>query len=108
VPGKIDLSGLSVVELEELRLEIDSAIQTKRTEEAERLGEEIRAKVEAAGLDVNDVLAALGKGKKRAAAKAKYQHPSNAKLTWSGRGKKPKWITELIEQGKTLDSMLIQ
>ena len=27
---------------------------------------------------------------------AKYQHPSNKDLTWTGRGKRPKWMTEYL------------
>jgi DNA-binding protein H-NS len=106
--AKPDLSTLSVKELEELRAELDQAIEVQRATEAKRIGDEIKAKAEAAGLDVKDVLAALGKTKKRSSVKAKYQHPTNMKLTWSGRGKKPKWLKELVEQGKSLDSLLIK
>lgn len=105
--AKPDLSGLSVSELEELRTELDTLIETKRAGEAARLAEELQEKAAAAGVDVDAVLANLTGKKRRAKAQPKYQHPTNQKLTWTGRGKKPKWIVELLDQGKSLESLEI-
>lgn len=44
-----------------------------------------------------------GKSKgKGAAVVAKYRDPVSGK-TWSGRGRRPAWVTELEAQGKKLD-----
>lgn len=41
-------------------------------------------------------------------APAKYVHPEDPTKTWSGRGKKPKWLEEhQAASGKSLDSYLI-
>lgn len=41
-------------------------------------------------------------------APAKFVHPEDPKKTWSGRGKKPKWMEEhQAASGKSLDSYLI-
>jgi DNA-binding protein H-NS len=32
----------------------------------------------------------------RAPAVAKYRHPENPALTWSGRGRKPQWFVEAL------------
>jgi DNA-binding protein H-NS len=37
----------------------------------------------------------------------KYRHPENAELTWSGRGRKPKWFSELPEAGRTPEDLEI-
>ncbi|MER2537665.1 MAG: ParB/RepB/Spo0J family partition protein [Azonexus sp.] len=38
----------------------------------------------------------------------RYSHPKNAKLCWTGRGRKPKWVENwLAIQGNTLDQLLI-
>ncbi|MBO9468145.1 H-NS histone family protein [Tropicibacter sp. R15_0] len=37
----------------------------------------------------------------------KYRHPENPALTWSGRGRKPKWFVEALEQGKTPEDLAI-
>ena len=37
----------------------------------------------------------------------KYAHPNNPALTWSGRGKAPKWLTDLQAQGSPLEAFLV-
>ncbi|MFQ1000012.1 H-NS family nucleoid-associated regulatory protein [Gilliamella sp. BG6] len=38
----------------------------------------------------------------------KYQYiDENNKLTWSGRGKMPRWLSKQLEQGKSLDDFLV-
>jgi DNA-binding protein H-NS len=37
----------------------------------------------------------------------KYQNPSAPFQTWSGRGKTPRWIHELIEAGGSIDDLRI-
>ena len=37
---------------------------------------------------------------------AKYAHPENPSQTWSGRGRRPRWVTEQIESGKSLEDLL--
>lgn len=36
-----------------------------------------------------------------------YRHPSKSDLTWTGRGKKPKWVTEWLAQGKTMEALTV-
>jgi DNA-binding protein H-NS len=38
---------------------------------------------------------------------AKYRHPKNPALTWSGRGRKPQWFVEELEAGKTAGDLAI-
>ncbi len=54
-----------------------------------------------------------GKRKAKAAkgavkVKPKYRSPADGKLTWSGRGRMPKWAAEWVESGRSLDELLIQ
>jgi DNA-binding protein H-NS len=44
---------------------------------------------------------------KRPQAEPKYRHPENAELTWTGHGRKPGWIAEALEAGKSLDDFAI-
>lgn len=37
----------------------------------------------------------------------KYRHPENHQLTWSGRGLMPKWMKELIANGRSKEEFLI-
>ena len=71
---------------------------------------EARAKVEALARDMGYTLAELvGTETKpaRAPAAAKYRHPENPALTWSGRGRKPQWFVEALSAGKAAEDMAI-
>jgi len=37
----------------------------------------------------------------------KYQNPANPANKWTGRGMKPKWLRELIEQGRHLEEFAV-
>ncbi|WNH54810.1 H-NS histone family protein [Stenotrophomonas oahuensis] len=49
--------------------------------------------------------------KKRPAAKAKvapkYRDPNNADLTWTGRGRQPRWVVDAIAGGADLNSLAV-
>lgn len=36
---------------------------------------------------------------------AKYRHPSNRELGWSGRGRQPHWVTAWLANGGSLDAL---
>jgi DNA-binding protein H-NS len=38
----------------------------------------------------------------------KFRNPNNPSQTWSGRGKAPHWVAELIAAGRTLEEFRIQ
>lgn len=47
-----------------------------------------------------------GKAKTRSVGAAKYRDPASGK-TWSGRGRRPRWVVELEVQGKSLDAFKV-
>ncbi len=57
-------------------------------------------------LSLNDVMPA-GKGVKRRATAPKYRHPENPEVTWSGRGRRPSWVNEALEKGRSLEDLAI-
>jgi DNA-binding protein H-NS len=101
-----DLEALSLNELKKMQKDIAKAISTFE----DRRKAEARAKVEAFARDLGYSLAELvGADTKtsRAPAAAKYRHPENPALTWSGRGRKPQWFAEALSAGKTAEDMAI-
>lgn len=38
----------------------------------------------------------------------KYRNPANAQELWSGRGKQPRWLAELVKKGKKVEDFLIK
>jgi DNA-binding protein H-NS len=37
----------------------------------------------------------------------KYQNPARPDETWAGRGRKPHWVTELVQSGKNIEDFRI-
>ena len=101
-----DLEALSLSELKKIQKDVAKAIATFE----DRQKAEARAKVEALARDLGYSLAELiGTETKpsRAPVAAKYRHPENPGLTWSGRGRKPQWFVEALEAGKTASELAI-
>jgi DNA-binding protein H-NS len=48
----------------------------------------------------------VGKAKTRVTGTAKYRDPASNR-TWSGRGRRPGWVAELEQQGKSIESCRI-
>jgi DNA-binding protein H-NS len=102
----LDLQALSLSELKKMQKDVARAISTFE----DRQKAEARAKVEALARDLGYSLAELVGTETRATrapAVAKYRHPENAALTWSGRGRKPQWFIEALEAGKTTSDLAI-
>jgi DNA-binding protein H-NS len=38
----------------------------------------------------------------------KFRNPANPAETWSGRGKMPRWLVELIESGRNRDEFKVR
>jgi DNA-binding protein H-NS len=100
-----DLESLSRDELQKL---INDAQKALKTVDARRMAEAKRAAELAAkeyGFSLEDVLEAGGvKGSKGA---PKYANPADPTQTWTGRGRKPNWLIEAMDAGKSLDDMAL-
>ena len=100
----IDLSTLSLQELKALLRDVTKAVDSYE----DRKKAEARAILEAQAKELGFSLAEIAESApKRMPAVAKYRHPENPELTWSGRGRKPKWIAEYTESGKSLADLEI-
>ncbi|THF61581.1 H-NS histone family protein [Pseudothauera rhizosphaerae] len=123
----MELSTLSLTELRRLQGKVETEIR-RRSDTARRdLLKKIQKLAAEEGLSLSDVLqsgtaekkakpaapktrrAAKGAAKKPVArVPAKYRHPEDAALTWSGRGRKPLWVERWLAEGKALEALLIQ
>jgi DNA-binding protein H-NS len=103
--SNVDISNLSVAELEKLKGSIDSAIANRRDTELLTLRQAIDDMLEEAGFTLDDILQV--RSVKKRAVKAKYSNPSNPDETWSGRGRKPIWVQNWVNAGNELNDCLI-
>lgn len=47
-------------------------------------------------------------GRKLGKVPPKYRNPANTKDTWTGRGRQPRWMAELVAAGKKVEDFLIK
>lgn len=101
-----NLEALSLKELRQLQKDLAKAISTYE----DRQKGDARSKLEIIAKEMGYSLADLiGSEVKptRAPAAAKYRHPENPSLTWSGRGRKPLWFVAALDAGKTPEELAI-
>src|SRR5690242_3033941 len=109
--SNVDLSKLSLEELDSLAKEVQAELVVRREAERESVLNQMRELAASLGLSLEDVVKLErgkgGRGGRGAAAAAvvqpKYRHPEDSSLTWSGRGKRPKWLAEALASGKGLE-----
>ena len=99
----IDLTKLSLEELQALAQDIEVEVIGRREADRARVLSQMRELAGSLGMTLEDLVRAeKGKG---VAVAAKYRHPGNPALTWSGRGKRPAWVNEALAAGKTLEDL---
>ena len=104
--AEFDVETLSLKELKSLQKDLAKAISTFD----DRQKSDARSKLEILAKEMGYSLADLiGTEVKptRAPATAKYRHPENPSLTWSGRGRKPLWFVAALDAGKSPEDLAI-
>lgn len=100
----IDLEKMSLRDLRDLRNKVDRAITTFE----DRRKREALAAVESAAREFGFSLADLATAKAgRTKVAAKYANPTDPEATWTGRGRKPRWVQDALDSGKSLEDLEI-
>ncbi|WP_293573414.1 H-NS histone family protein [Phaeobacter sp.] len=105
----IDLNGLNAAELDALAKEIETRKAEVEKEAKQSAYAEMLTIAEQHGVLFEEVVNLhAGKGRKSGAkAPAKYANPADPLQTWSGRGRKPAWLNEALEAGKSIEDLEI-
>lgn len=102
----MDLNSLSLKELKDLQGQVGRAIasfEDRRKREAVAELEEAAKKM---GFSLSELTGASSV-RKRSASAPKYANPADPSQTWTGRGRKPKWMESALKAGKSPDDLLI-
>lgn len=107
--AKVDLSDYNLSELKGLQAEIEKEIKARQQQDVAKAREQILAIAQGFGVSVEELLANGGKKSKSSGKKVKvqYQNPADNAQTWTGRGRQPRWITEGLASGKSLDDFRV-
>lgn len=103
----IDILKLSVEEIKELQSKIPKVLAEKEAIKKQNVIDQVNEIITKAGYTVNDLFPKTGKKTNKATLKAKYQNSEDKTQTWTGRGKTPKWLTEMLKTGKTKEDFII-
>jgi DNA-binding protein H-NS len=103
-----DLNSMSRGELVKLRADVDRAIATladRERKKAREAAERVAAEHGFSLAELTGIAASAKKTKSKSAAK--YRNPANPAETWSGRGRRPRWIVEAAAAGRNLSDFQI-
>jgi len=109
----MDLKTLSLKELKSLKTRVEKEIARRAVTEKKKALKELQAIAEARGFQLEELLGAGGRRKARVVRRrpargktvVKYRDPQDPKRTWSGRGRKPKWVQDWLAAGNSLDAL---
>ncbi|MBK6743525.1 MAG: H-NS histone family protein [Hydrogenophilales bacterium] len=106
---KIDLKSLSVDELNELKKSVAVELELRQHGERQKLFDEFRERARALGVTTAELMATVtGKRKgPKSVGVAKFANPADKSQTWTGKGKRPRWVHDALNAGKTLDDLKI-
>jgi|SRR6266436_5995135 DNA-binding protein H-NS len=96
--AKINLSGMNVEALMDLRKRVDKRLLERRAELEKEL----------AALDGQPKGKALRIGSSLKGKKVPPKYRSRSGETWAGRGARPRWLVEALKKGKKIDDFLIE
>jgi len=99
-----NLDKLSYADLIQLQQDVADAIATRKQAEARELKEKAQAIAQAAGFSLDEV---FGSKRRRGASAVKFRNPRNPEETWTGRGRKPNWLTAALKRGAKLESFAV-
>ncbi len=105
---KIDLRVLSFDELKQVARDVEGEMIRRQEEDKERIFQDAQEMAERYGVSVETFLNPVEKGGRKEKAPVKYRNPTNPHQTWTGKGRQPTWVKELVEGGGTLEEMEIE
>ncbi len=95
------LDELTAAEIVALRDRLAKQLVERQASEKANLVAEIIQLVAARGYDMSEVLALLSR--QIATTTAAFVNPNDPTEIWSGQGRRPKWLKDLIDAGHSLD-----
>ena len=109
----MDISKLSIKELQKLQAIIPAEIKSREAQEKQTVLKEMEELAAKRGYKLEELIgqaqgsASAKKSTTRKPAKIKYRNPDQPSLTWTGRGKKPTWVTAWLNQGKSIEDLKV-
>ena len=98
------IKDLTVAELNELKGSIEVVIERRRREELTEARRQIEELLDGYGFTLEEVVSAKSTSK---IVRPKYRNTEDSSQTWTGRGRRPTWLDQKINDGHELNEYLI-
>ena len=105
--AKIDLNKLSLSELKQLQKEVQQAIEGFADRRQQDAIAALEARAQELGFKLADLVGMKKARKSSGPVKPKYRHPENPHVTWSGRGRQPRWFKDALASGSTAEALAV-
>jgi DNA-binding protein H-NS len=105
---ELDLEKLDLDQLKSLAKDIEKSMKKREADNLKKAREAAEAAAREYGYSLDEILGA--KAPRRTvsdSSNAKFRHPENPSLTWSGRGRQPQWFKDAIAVGKALEDLSV-
>lgn len=101
----MDIESLDLGELKELQIKVGKAITSYEDRRRKEALDAVKKAAQEHGYSVQELVGAGSSVRKT--VEPKYANPSDPAQTWTGRGRKPRWVVEQLDAGKSLDDFTI-
>jgi DNA-binding protein H-NS len=101
---KPDLDNYTLEELTSLKKDVEAAINSFNARALAHAREELEKTAKSMGYKLDEIFEMR---KPRAKVAPKYRNSDDQDQTWTGRGRKPKWVEYALQSGKTLEDLRI-
>jgi DNA-binding protein H-NS len=105
--ASINIEKMSLKDLLDLEAKVQKAIANARERERSEIKQKVEALVQTAGFSVSELFGGRG-GPRGKAVAAKFVNPDDRSQTWTGRGRKPKWLVAKLEKGAKMEDFAIR
>jgi len=103
----INVDKMSLKDLVELELKVKKAIAIAKERERSEVKLKIEQLAKGSGFSVEELFT-RGRGATKGRTVApKYVNPEDRSETWTGRGRKPKWLVAKLGSGSTMEEFAI-
>ncbi|MBC7137460.1 MAG: H-NS histone family protein [Defluviimonas sp.] len=101
-----NLDDLSLKELHDLQAQVARAIASFEDRKKNEALSALEETAQEYGFSLAE-LTGVQLQKKRKSAAPKFANPANRSQTWTGRGRRPRWIEAALKDGKSLEDLAI-
>ncbi|WP_347311692.1 H-NS histone family protein [Defluviimonas sp. SAOS-178_SWC] len=103
---KTDLDALTLKELKTLQSQVAKKIEGYEERKKREALTALEEQAKTLGYSLTELVGASA-ARKRKPAQPKYANPANKSETWTGRGRKPRWVEAALKSGKTMEDLAI-